>query len=98
MVDTNVLLYAANRGCAEHLRASAFIERLIAEATPWCLTWPIVYEFLRVATHRRAPRTTPLTASQAVDFIFRLVEAANISFLGPTDRHQSVLETVVKEY
>jgi len=56
VVDTNILLYAANRDCSEHAKCRELVLEWRAQVSPWYLTWGIVYEFLRVATHPKVLR------------------------------------------
>ena len=96
LVDTNILLHAANTSSPFYEKARHFIDEHLRIQTAWCLTWPIIYEFLRVATHSRVfPR--PLKAIQALTFIERLTAPEQVVILAPTDRHLAVLETVVSE-
>src|SRR5690348_15130040 len=96
LIDTNILLYSVNRGSAEYARARNFLHRHLRSGTPWCLTWPVVYEFLRVSTHRRVfPR--PLTASQALRFVQTLLRSPSLTMLAPTSRHQELLARTVAE-
>jgi predicted nucleic acid-binding protein len=44
VVDTNVLVYAADRSATEHARCRELLFDWRAQATPWYLTWGIVYE------------------------------------------------------
>lgn len=52
LVDTNVLMYAANPISREHPGCRRLLESLRSSPLPWFMTWPIFYEFLRVITHR----------------------------------------------
>ena len=86
VVDTNILLYAVNSDTPEHRRCRAFLGERRLSPLPWYLTWSIVYEFLRVATHRRVlPR--PLSVEQGWQFIAALLAAPGLSVLVPTSRH-----------
>lgn len=63
LVDTNILLHAANSASDSFTAARGFFDQHLRLRTSWCLTWPIVYEFLRVSTHPRVfPR--PLKAKR----------------------------------
>jgi len=64
VVDTNVLVYGADRDAPEHARCRERLESFRAQTTPWYLTWGIVYEFLRVVTHPRV-LSRPFTHEQA---------------------------------
>jgi len=96
LIDTNILLHAANKASPSHEPARAFLAEHLRTRTAWCTTWSIVYEFFRVATHRRVfPK--PLNASQALGFIQTLIAADEVALLAATDRHFSVLRTITEE-
>jgi len=68
----------------------------LSEGTPWCLTWGIIYEFLRVATHSRVfPQ--PLPASQACRFLGALLERDEVTILVPSARHWELLNRTLGE-
>ncbi len=56
LVDTNILVYAANQAVPEHAVCRKLVEKWRNQSPPWYLTWKIIYEFLRVTTH---PRVMP---------------------------------------
>lgn len=96
VVDTNVLVYAANVDAPEHEQCREQMERWTRQRTPWYLTWGIVYEFLRVATHRTVFRA-PLSAPSAWSFIDGVLSAPSARFLLATRRHRAVLSEIVQE-
>lgn len=96
VVDTNVLVYAADAGCAEHGRCRSLVERWRRRPGAWYLTWGICYEFLRVVTHPRVLRR-PWTLTEAVAFLDALHAAPSLGVLVPTERHPLVLAEVVAE-
>lgn len=63
----------------------------------WYVTWPIVYEFLRVTTHPRVMRR-PWSATQAWGFVAALLASPGLGVLSPTPRHADVAEQVVREH
>ncbi len=89
VVDTNVLIYAANSDAPEHARCRALLEGWRAQVTPWCLTWGIVYEFLRVATHPRVFRQ-PFAIDAAWRFVSALLASPSLMLLVQTSRHADV--------
>lgn len=90
VVDTDILVYAANADAPEHAAARRLLEAWRASAGAWYLTWGICYEFLRVTTHPRVfPR--PLSARDAWSFLQAVRAAGGASILVPTDRHADVL-------
>lgn len=96
VVDTNVLVYAVNRDCPEHGAAIGWVDRLRSGVSPWFLTWGILYEFLRVSTHRRVlPR--PLGGAVAWGFVEALLASPSLEVLIPTTRHARALGEVIGE-
>ena len=97
VVDTTVLVYAANRDCPEHEVARSTIERWLAEDVPWAVTWGIVYEFLRIVTHPKAFRR-PLRAVEALAVLDPILGSDVVSVLSQTPRHDRVLRETVREF
>ena len=95
-VDTNILLHCVNNKSPYHDKANGFLHGLLAEGTPWCLTWGTIYEFLRVSTHRRA-FPEPLTWQQATRFLDVLLDREEVSVLTPTGQHWTTLNRTLTE-
>lgn len=96
LVDTNIFVHAVNTSSPSYEKARRFLDQHRRLRTPWCVTWPIIYEFLRVATHGRVfPK--PLKAEQAIAFMESLIAADEVAILAPTDRHVPILQTIVSE-
>jgi toxin-antitoxin system PIN domain toxin len=96
VVDTNVLLYAADRDSEFHSSCRPYLESLRCQSTPSYLTWNICYEFIRVCTHSKVWRS-PWKSEQALAFISTLLQGPGFGLLTPTDRHRSVLEETLEE-
>jgi hypothetical protein len=96
VVDTNILIYAADKDSPDHGRCRALLEQWRAQATPWYVTWGIVYEFLRVVTHPRV-LTRPLPPAHAWLFLDALFAAPQLRILTETDRHRHVAAEVFAE-
>lgn len=96
VVDTNVLVYAADESAPEHERCRALLEDWRRRSGAWYLTWGIGYEFLRVVTHARVFRH-PWTMDEGVRFLSALQESPGLGVLAPTDRHARVLADVVAD-
>lgn len=96
VVDTNVLVYAADESAPEHARCRALVDGWRRGNGAWYLTWGICYEFLRVVTHPRVMRR-PWTMDHAVAFLKALQASPGLEILVPTDRHAGVLADVVSE-
>ncbi|MBX3744928.1 MAG: PIN domain-containing protein [Verrucomicrobiae bacterium] len=94
VIDTNLLLYAANGDCPEHASARAFLETVFNDPAVWYLTEGICYEFLRVATHRRV-FPSPLSAANALGFLDALMSLPGMSMLRPGPDHWRALRDLV---
>ena len=95
VVDTNVLIYAADRCASEHEQCRALLEQWRRQRGAWYLTWGICYEFLRVITHPRVLRA-PWTSEQARAFLGAVQASPGLSMLVPTERHAEVLAEVAR--
>jgi hypothetical protein len=96
VVDTNVLVYAADVSAPEHGRCRALVERWRAGNSAWFLTWGICYEFLRVVTHPRVLRR-PWSGRDANQFLAAVAAAPALGMLVQTERHRDVLRDVAAE-
>ena len=91
LVDTNMLLHAVNETSPHHAAARAALADCQAPGRSLLLTWSIVYEYLRVATHPRVfPK--PLTYRQAWAFVAALLSRPACAILVETPLHQGTLE------
>lgn len=95
-VDTNVLLYAADRDAEQHTVCRRSLEEWRNQPSPWFLTWSICYEFIRVSTHPRVFQR-PWTAGAARDFLDAIMVSPGLTILTPTDRHSAVLRKTLEE-
>lgn len=94
VVDTNVLVYAANSDSPEHERCRELLEQWRTGNVPWYSTWTILYEFVRVVTHPRVlPR--PLRAERAIGFVEAVLASPAHSVLVESPRHLAVARDVV---
>jgi len=96
VVDTNVLVYAANLDSPFHDPCGKWLERQRRRFGAWYTTWPIVYEFMRVTTHPRI-LPQPFNASQAWKFVMALLASPGLSVLVPTERHADVAGETIAE-
>ena len=96
VVDTNVLVYAADASAPEHARCRGLLEAWRRGHGAWYITWGICYEFLRVVTHPRVMRA-PWTLAEATGFLVAVQASPSLHVLVPTDRHALVLADVVAE-
>ncbi len=89
VVDTNVMLYAADCDSPEHKRCRSLLQRWREQSSPWYLTWGIIYEFLRVATHPSVFRK-PFRLDEAWSFLEAVLAAPSVGMLQETEHHQQI--------
>lgn len=96
VVDTNVLVYAADADSPFHAPCGGWLARQRARPDAWYTTWPIVYEFLRVTTHPRVMRR-PWSVTVAWQFVTALLASPGLTVLVQTQRHAEVAADVIAE-
>jgi toxin-antitoxin system PIN domain toxin len=96
VVDTNVLVYAADADSPFHAPCRTWLEAQRGRPDAWFTTWPILYEFLRVTTHPRVMRQ-PWNAKDAWQFVRALLGAPGLGLLTATERHADVTAQVITE-
>ena len=62
----------------------------------WALSWGILYEFMRVATHQRV-FPDPLTLTQAHGYVEDWVSSANSTVIAESDYHRQALADCLSE-
>ncbi|MBN2408994.1 MAG: PIN domain-containing protein [Candidatus Aminicenantes bacterium] len=95
VVDTNILVYAADEDSNLHKRCSKLIEEWRKQSTVWYVTWGILYEFLRVITHPRVFRK-PWSITEAWKFVEAILASPSLGILIAAERHADVAAEVIK--
>jgi uncharacterized protein len=96
LVDLNLLLYAVNRDSANHARAKAWLEEMLAGEETIALPWVVILGFLRVCTNARI-LPQPLAPEQAMEVVDSWLARPPVILLDPTDAHWRVLRSVLAE-
>ena len=94
VVDSNVLLDAANRKSDFHEPCRRTLEHSRTRSSPWYISWPICYEFLRVSTHPHV-FPAPWSLDRAWGFLQALLHSPSAAVLLPTSRHGEVLSEII---
>jgi len=94
VVDTNVLVYAADRDSPFHLPCRTLLERSRHGPAAWYLSWNIAWEFLRVVTHPRVLRS-PWAGQRAWEFVEALLASPSLAMLVPGERHAACVREVL---
>jgi predicted nucleic acid-binding protein len=80
VIDTNILVYAADADSAWHARSRDWLEHQRGRPDAWYTTWPILYEFMRVTTHPRVMKQ-PWSAPHAWEFVSALLGSPGLGVL-----------------
>lgn len=96
VVDTNILVYAADEDAPAHGVCRELLEQWRRQQSVWYTTWGVVYEFLRIVTHPRVLRI-PWTSTNAWSFVDAMLGSTALSLLVETDRHAAVVAQVLRE-
>jgi hypothetical protein len=83
-IDVNILLYASFPENPFHERATAFLDACVNEREVFCLGWPTVMGYLRIATNPAAFEN-PLTPVEAMGNIESLMRLTHARFLSELD-------------
>ena len=94
LVDTNVLVFAVHEGSSRHEAAREFLEAQRESGV--CLTWSILYEWLRVVTHPRV-FSRPLDPTRAREFVVELAGDPGTDILVETPHHLRFMALVLDE-
>jgi toxin-antitoxin system PIN domain toxin len=95
VVDTNILVYAADEDSPFHSRCRELMEEWRGQASPWYVTWGIWYEFLRVITHPRVFRK-PWSIIKAWSYVEAVLSSPSLGILIAGERHAAVAAEVIK--
>ena len=97
-VDVNLLIYASARDNPHHAAALAFLDRCRTDTTVWCLAWPTLMAYLRMATHASilSPPLSPAEAMRNVESLIRLPQVRVLSELeGFWEVYREVADSIV---
>lgn len=96
LVDTNILLHAVNADSPECTRAGIALEALVNGREQWALSWGILYEFMRVATHPRV-FAHPMHIEKAHAYMAEWIAVENCTLIAESDYHHQVLHDSLSE-
>lgn len=80
-LDTNILIYAVNQGCAEHEKARQVYEAMLESPEEWLVCDQVLFEFYRALRNPRILER-PLDLSAALHQIRFLREESGILHCG----------------
>jgi toxin-antitoxin system PIN domain toxin len=94
-VDANILVYASDEGSPVQARAMNFLRECAEGSDLFCLAWPTIMAYLRIATHPSIFKR-PLTPGMALANIERLLALPHVRALGEEDGFWERYRTVAQ--
>lgn len=76
-LDTNILIYAVNRGCDEHERAKEVYQKMLDSPLDWIVSDQVLFEFYRGLRHPKILQR-PLNHQQAIEQITFIREDSGV--------------------
>lgn len=95
-LDVNVLLYASDTSSPFHERSRSFLEDCLGGDEVFCLGWPTVMSYLRIATHPTIFER-PLTPLEAMTNVETLLGHPHARLLAEDEGFWSVYRAVTSE-
>jgi toxin-antitoxin system PIN domain toxin len=95
--DVNVLLYASDSTSPDHESAQAFLRQAAAGGDLFCLGWPTVMSYLRIATHTGIFKA-PLSPKEAMANVEALVAQPRVRLLAEEEGFLEVYRTVTGDF
>ena len=96
-IDTNVFIYASFKEFPQHAKSYAFLKDCLAGSDSWYVSWSVVYEYLRVATHPKLFSGEGLSLSRAVQNVLRFTSSGRVEILQETSEHHRYLNDLSLE-
>ena len=94
VIDANVLIAAASSDHAHHAVAVAWLQKARNEREPLALSTVVALAFLRITTHSKI-HLTPLTSTQALDWLGTFMRSPSARWVHPADDHLLALERML---
>jgi uncharacterized protein len=94
--DVNVLLYASDTASPVHGVAKLFLTEAASGRDLFCLGWPTLMSYLRIATHPGI-FSAPLTPAEALRNVEGLAALPHVRFLAEQDGFLDVYRPIAAE-
>jgi len=91
--DVNILLYASDSASPVHQTARRFLEEAVTGGDLFCLGWPTVMSYLRIATHPGI-FSAPLTPAEALQNVEALAAMPRVRLLAEQEGFLAVYAEV----
>ena len=90
IVDTNILVYAADVDSPHHVKSRDWIEQTLGRTKGLGLAWLAIVGFIRLTTNARIS-VTPRTVPQALSYVDDWLAHPNTQIVHPGARHADIL-------
>lgn len=87
LLDTSILIYAANADCKEHDAARNLLKKHVESPETWHLAWQNVFEFIWAVTHPRKSPKSAIYIDEAIDMVRNLLATPSLQIIQPGPRH-----------
>ena len=95
LIDTNILLYAADKSSPFHLQSVKWINNAITSKTTLCFSWVALLGFLRISTSPKIFKR-PLTFEEAMSFVNYWISLPFSKVLEPTSEFAKIFYETIK--
>ena len=96
-VDVNLLLHASDRASLQHSAALRFLEGRRSHPELFCIAWPTLMSYLRIATHPSI-FAEPLSPSQALGNVAALLGLRQVRALSEQEGFLDVYREVAGSF
>jgi toxin-antitoxin system PIN domain toxin len=84
LIDTNILVYAADGDSSFHPKALNFLQKCQSSAEIWNISWVNVFEYMRVVTHPSIFKN-PVRLEKAMENISAIMGLPQVEVLAEDD-------------
>lgn len=96
-VDVNILLYASDTSSPKHAEALRFLKQRASDPDLFCIAWPTLIAFLRIATHSRI-FAQPLSPDDALGNVESLLSLPRVRLLSEGEGFLEIYREVTARF
>jgi toxin-antitoxin system PIN domain toxin len=96
-VDVNILLYASDTSSPKHAEAIRFLKQRASDPDLFCIAWPTLIAFLRIATHPRI-FAQPLSPDDALGNVESLLSLPRVRMLSEGEGFLEIYREVTARF
>lgn len=96
-VDVNILLYASDTSSHKHAEAIRFLKQRASDPDLFCIAWPTLIAFLRIATHPRI-FAQPLSPDDALGNVESLLSLPRVRMLSEGEGFLEIYREVTARF